>query len=310
METAVSEPSSTPASAATATPAPEATPEAPDLPRSVSYGDMTFTITQAVLSHASPRTYDRPGNPELVDQSYLYVHLTIQNDLKNVQQTLYASVFQLDAGGARRQAVSILGQAAASNIQPGTAVDYITGFEVADDLHFGDATLVIVDAGAIPALLPLTGAEPESPYPIDAKIETNSAQATSANPCSTSMLVQPLSAQIDLDAGIDQRGLDGNVDDGRRALEDQRFLRIEMRATGDSGQCGGANVQDKGFRLQIDGTPRGTVNHVNIALSNGEAVDFPLLYRVPADAKGLILLAGAPGGTVQQYQVTVSDFGP
>jgi hypothetical protein len=271
---------------------------------------MTYTLTEAVVSQATPRTYARPGEPETGDQWHLYLHLTIQNDLANVPQQLSASVFQMEAGGARRQPVSILGQGAATNVEPGTAVDFITGFEVAADFGFEDASLVIVQPGTIAALLPLTGPEPDSRYPLTAEIEEGEAQVTSANPCGTTMVVETLGAEVDVDARIDLRGLEGNIEDGRRALVDERFLRIEMRATGDSGQCGGANVQDRVFRLQIDGTPRGTVNHVNTAVGAGEAFDFALLYRVPEDAEELVLLAGAPGGLVKEYGVTVEDYGP
>ena len=139
---------------------------------------------------------------------------------------------------------------------------------------------------------------------------TGDQQVTSGNPCGTTMVVTPLDAEVDLDARIDGVGSAGAIDGSRRALEGERFIRIAMRATGDSGQCGGANVMDDLFRLRIDGVPRGPVNNVNDIVRPGEAVDFEVLYRAPADATELVLLAGAPAGTVAEYPLTFESLSP
>lgn len=311
------EPTQTPAATATRA-APEPTPteaapvveqrESSDVPRSVRFSDMTYTVTDAVVTNATLRSYDSP-EPEPGDAVHLIVHLTVQNELNGRVQHFNLNFFKLDVAGTREDAVQVPGQPSLT-AQAASATDVLIAFEVEEDLDFADATMVIAEPGTEPASLPLTGAVAESGYPFDIEIASGDQQVTSGNPCGTTMVVTTLGAEVDLDARIDGPGTQSAIDGSRRAAEGERFVRVDMRATGDSGQCGGANVQSDLFRLQIDGVPRGPINNVNLIVRPGEAVDYQVLYRVPEDAAELVLLAGAPSGTVAEFPLTYESLNP
>ena len=298
--------------------APEATPtEAPpvleqrestDVPRSVRFSDMTYTVTDAVVTKAVLRSYDGP-EPDVSEDTHLVLHLTVRNELNGRVQHFNLNFFKLETGDATLDAVQVPGQPVFTS-QAASATDVLIAFEVAEDFDFAGATLVVAEPGTEPASLPLTGAVPESGYPFSIEVAAGDQQVTSGNPCGTTMVVTPLAAEVDLDARIDGAGSASAIDGSRRAAEGERFVRLDMRATGDSGQCGGANVIDDQFRLQIDDVPRGTVNNVNDIVRPGEAIDFQLLYRVPADAQALVLLAGAPAGIVVEYPLTFEALSP
>ena len=251
------------ATATTAAPAPTATEGAPtleqrestDVPRGAYFSDMTYTITDAVVTNATLRTYDGPA-PEPGEDTHLVVHLTVLNELNGRVQHFNLNFFKLDVDSTPEDALQVPGQPVFT-AQAASTVDVLIAFEVDTDFDFADATLIIAEPGTEPAMLPLTGAMAESGYPLAIDVATGDQQVTSGNPCGTTMVVTPLDAEVDLDARIDGVGSAGAIDGSRRALEGERFIRIAMRATGDSGQCGGANVMDDLFRLRIDGVPRG-----------------------------------------------------
>jgi hypothetical protein len=271
---------------------------------------MTVTMTHSVVSKIPPRSYLTSGAEAPGAQAYLYVHLRVTNTLMNVPQILRAGMLYLDVDGSSVPSVAVQGQSANLMVQPGTTVVYVAAFPLGGDVDAAKAALVVAEPGRIAARLPLSGALADMRYPIPVEADSGTRQVTSGSPCATTMLVEPLDAVIDLDAGLDLRGIEGDVQDGRRARTGQRFLRIQLRATGDSSKCGGANVKDEVFRLRVDGDYAPAINHISRALRSGESVEFTLLFRVPAGASSLALQAGAPGGIVAEYAIKVADFGP
>jgi hypothetical protein len=269
---------------------------------------MTYTVTDAAVTNATLRSYISP-TPVVGNQGYLILHLTVLNELNGRVQHFNLNFFKLDVGGASKPAVQVPNQPVFTAAAAST-VDVLIAFEVDQDIDLKTATLVVAEPGTEPALLPLSGAVADSGYPFTVEVATGEQQVTSGNPCGTPMVVTPLGAEVDLDARIDGIGTVSAISGSRRAAEGERFIRLDVRATGISGQCGASNVIDDQFRLQVDGVPRGTVNNVNLLLRSGEAQDFQLLYRVPADASELVLLAGAPSGTVAEYPVTFEKLSP
>jgi hypothetical protein len=246
----------------------------------------------------------------MAGEDYHFVaHLQIRNDLTGRPLNVDRNFFSLDSAGSIRPAVAVPGQFI-SSVQPSATADFAVAFETDANLDFAATTLIVAQPGAEPARMPLAGTVPASGYPITIEIETGQNQVTSGNPCGTTMLVAPLGAEVDVDARIDGVGSKSAIEGNRRAATSERFVRLEIRATGNSGQCGGANVIDDLFRLQIDGVARGAVSNVNEVVSPGEAIDFEVLYRVPVGTTALVLLAGQPSGAVAEYRLTFSRLTP
>jgi hypothetical protein len=309
--------SPTPAAQPAATQAPPAaTPtEAPPVleqrestavPRAVRYADLTFTVTDAVVSNASLRTYD-DAEPEVGEGWHLFLHITALNELTGRVLNFHENNMSLEIDGEKVGFVTVPGQLSQPSVQAANTVDYIAAFEVEEDVDFASITLLIAEPGTVPAVLPLSGEVPESGYPFEIEAEAGDYAMTSG-PCS--MTITPLLAEVDLDARIDGVGSLSAIDGSRRAGTDERFLRFDMRVTLPPGSCSVGNVQDQLFRLQIDGVPRGAINNVNFLINPGEASDFELLYRVPEDAEELVLLAGDPAGTVAEIPITAPSLSP
>ena len=293
--------------AATPTPEPPTLEqrESTEVPRSVRFSDMTYTITDAVVTNATLRSYDGP-EPEPSEDVHLVLHLTVENELNGRVQHFDLNFFKLESGDGTLDAVQVPGQPVFT-AQAASAIDVLIAFEVTEDFEFAGATLVVAEPGTEPASLPLTGVVPESGYPFEVEAEPGD-HAFTSGPCD--MTVTPLSAQIDLDARIDGVGSASAIDGSRRAGIGERFLRLDMRVTLATGGCVVGTVGDPLFRLQIDGVPRGAINNVNFLMDPGEASDFQLLYRVPEDATDLVLLAGDPAGVVAEIVVTAPSLSP
>jgi hypothetical protein len=273
--------------------------------RSVRFADMTYTVTHAVVTNATLRSYGGP-EPEPSEDVHLVLHLTVENELNGRVQHFDLDFFKLESGGDTLDAVQVPGQPVFT-AQAAGAVDVLIAFEVAEDFDFAGSTLVVAEPGTEPAPMPLTGTVPASGYPFEVEAEPGD-HAMTSGPCD--MTVTPLLAEVDLDARIDGVGSASAIDGSRRAAIGERFLRLDMQVTVVAGSCVVGTVGDAIFRLEIDGVPRGAINNVNFLIDPGETSDFQLLYRVPEDAAELVLLAGQPTGTVAEIAVTAPLLSP
>lgn len=276
------------------------------LPRTVNYSDADWTVTAARVSNESPQTAIDPAPPKPGDEFFAYFTVTVKNLLNTQDQRFDLAAFTLRIpGGSGVAAARPAGWPTSHSVKAGQASDIVLAFPVAAGTELQGAALVLGEPGFVAAELPLSGPAPANPYPVSFANSGAPTDVTSGNPCGTPMRVELLSGETDLDAGIDIRGLGGAIEGPRRAGNGQRFVRFALRTTGISGQCGGANVMSAVFRLEIAGTPRGAYNVVNQALSNGEALDVVVGYRVPENIRDVVLIVGAPDKTTVRYPVTL-----
>jgi len=277
------------------------------LPRAVIYSDAEWTVTAARVSNESPQTVLDPGPAKAGTESFAYLAVTVRNRLNSQDQGFPVAAFNLKVPGSTAlvPAARPAGWPSSHQVRAGQASDITLAFPVSAQAALEQADLVLGEPGFVAATLSLSGTVPQHPYPVSFPVSGPAADVTSANPCGTPMRIELLKGETDLDAGIDLPGLAGAISGPRRAEQGQRFVRFALRASGISGQCGGANVTSAIFRLEISGTPRGAYNVVNEVVSNGEAVDVVLGYRTPADVRDVVLIVGAPDKTTVRYAVTL-----
>jgi hypothetical protein len=290
---------------ATASPvhaAPSPTPtQSPPAPRAIRYGDLTYTVEDVLVSHETPRSYGSGGLQEIVSGSYVYVKLGVRNELRSVTLSFDSGLFGLRSGGSVTPSQWVRSQPASLSLEPGSTAIYVTGFPLTGSVLPEDAALVIAQAGKAAGVVALAGPVAPSPYPHAATIDGKPVLIPAANGCHVT--IQPLSATVDLDAGIDLPGISGQVDGGRRAAAGERFLRIVVHATSDTNPCGGASVPSELFHLRVDGASAAVANYVGQTVKVGSPQNVTLLFRVPAGARDAVLL----GGTAATWAVTIND---
>ncbi len=267
---------------------------------------MLYTVTDVVESNETWRTYGGSGQPEESDKRFLYVYLDVTNKLTKLPLALQSDVFYLDTGDGEVEGLRLWSQAASKVVDPGETVHYITGFQVPDDFELADGQLVIAESGRVPASVVLAGPPDAQAYPIEAELGDEPSPINTGDACDD-LTVDPTLAVIDLDAGIDASGINGEIDGGRRAKAGERFLRIDIHATADNHECA---VRADFFRLQADGKAIEASNRLATSVKPGGTLDFSLVYRVPVGAQDIALLAGAVSGSEKPFPLRVSDFGP
>jgi hypothetical protein len=305
-EVTAAEPTATSTATATATtaPAPSPTP-VPEPVRAASYGDLTYAITDVVETNETWRTYGG-SQTQLSNDRYLYVHLDVTNRLANVPLTFQSSLFYLETGTTRLEALRLWSQPASALAAPGTTVTYITGFQIPANFDAAGARLVIAESGREPASVVIEGPPEAQRFPMEALVGDEASPVSAGRGCND-LVVDAVRAVVDLDAGLDAPGISGNVDGGRRARTGERLLRFEMIAKGGSSTCA---LLGEYFRLEVDGSALAPANHLATSVSAGESKSFTLVFRIPADAREIALLAGEPGGNVKPFPIMVGSAAP
>lgn len=297
-----------PSSAPTQTAAPTATPlvlvETPVVgvvTNSVTFTDVTYTLTGAVISNREPRTFTAGGEPELGTTLHAFLSLRGENAVDRRSETRATDFTLLLADGAELAVTELFGTGD-EFIAPGShaAADGYLAFEVAEEVDLAGAQLRIGQAPDRPAFLNLTADQPAPDYPIELEV---SGEAPGIGVTNASQLrYTAVGGALHVDNPLD----DQNNDTGRRANVDELFLVLEIRIFMESGSVEGT-FKDQ-FRLIVDGVPREPWNFPDGgSIGPGAAVDTQVGWLIPADAATLELQVGDPEADPGLIDVDLPD---
>lgn len=262
-----------------------------ELPKSAVYGDLTWTVT-GVRTSANIDTSNAPDGSE-----YAAVDLEVTSELKEIDYSYSYEVVSLELDDESIEPVSYLSdniEAPGQQTTPATVV-----YEVPAGSDLSDAGVVIQEAAGsadearIPARIPF-GAEPATVagerIPLDGQFVSTDAYGSLCEPAYRFAFT---SADLRDDLGQTERGQNvGSVQgmrngdyDGRRALDGQKFLVVEVTGV-NIATFGGACQSSKinwDARVVQNGTPIAEVLRIECEADEFTTVPTPCdaVFMVP-----------------------------
>jgi hypothetical protein len=258
-----------------------------ELPRSVTYAGLEWTIETAEAAAT-----DGPGEVRL--------GFTVESRLEDRDVLFPRQLLALrtpDGELVRASGLEGTESSAQVTIAAGTAVAGTAVFDVEGDVDLAATEFVIDEADRVPAAVPLGGRLPDDPYPVTGTV-TGTSDPIAAG-CGAyygeQLIVEPLAVTASLDSGT------------RRASLDHHFVIVDVRftGTGGDGPVFAACVDADYARLEADGTPRPRVDPTVDRVERGASLDVALVFEVPTDATTLTLGLGADGATEASFPVTL-----
>ncbi len=279
-----------------------------DLPRSVTYAGVELELTGATFSNASPATFNRP-EPSIGSDVLLFIELTTRfsDGYPGDDSFLPARHFVIETAAGDRLPATGVDFLAEVPVLTSADSDVVLSFEAGPD-DLDGAVFVYDDTERVAARLPLTGAVPDSEYPLSVAVNGVAVPhlATGCEPVPTE--VQLVTVEWDIDGGV---AIDGTkLARGRssRASVDHRFLRTMVEVTAGTGQCGGTFANQETFRLLADGTAIAPLNTYSLTLADGEVAPMTFLFELPVDSDEVALEAGARGAETATFTIEVPDL--
>ena len=274
----------------TAGPATTTVPEPGVLPRSLTYSMLTWTVTDAAITDADPRTYlagDEAGPS--TSRTSLVVDLDVRNDDPHVHfaSTAARLVATLPDG------TEVIGtHRATSGVPPVSTATARHVFEVPAGTSFEGLVLAFRDPGREPSFeLPLSGAprDDEANQVIEANLDADLAIPG----IQMTWTVGSVFVGRDWPLPVGFKG--GTLVPGARASEGTRLVGAVARVEVAGCDCPGGVLDQAGSaRLLVDGTP-----HTAAAASSSRAIlqaqsfsEVMLVFEVPASAASVILQVG------------------
>ncbi len=266
-----------------------------DLPRSVTYANLEFTVQAVTVSNATPGTY-LDDEPEAGDSTYAYVDTTVTAELDDPGDRVDVEILSLElADGSTIDAEGVaFGSGVA--IETGVANELSVAFPIEAAEQLDGATLVVTETGRVPARLPLDGPVPDDPYPVAIAVSGTGSVAFEGGCQPAAGTFTVTGAEVDLDAGADHKDKALEPNQSKRAKQGERWLRVDVQTVAQHGTCGGTIAGDNAFRLIIDGLPTPPLNQDNELLADGAGTEFVWGWTVPVDAT-LVLQVGLAGDT-------------
>jgi len=231
----------------------------------------------------------RNDHPTASDVAHAFLELTVANASLGIDIRLSDDVFGLVP--AEGDALEVV-RGGFGAIKADSAADGFLAFEVSETFDLAAATLRIGRRPDTPALLPLSGSVPSSPYPID--LDVGGGVTGPGQLWGEPVLFELLGAVASKDLAIERCC----PETGPRADEDEVFLTFSLRITGPDNRYGD-QVGGRAVRLLVDGVPR-EAWYVPLEGSKGTAVDLPAAFVIPVTAREVVLqlgdsTAGDPG---------------
>lgn len=303
---AVAEPAST-ADAPSPTPEVTSAPAPFDLPRTVVYGGLATTVETAAMGNATPATV-LDADPEPGGQAHVFLDVTAGwvDGYPGGSQQVQVGWYTLALADGSEVAATEVDFASAHPVRDGEPAAFTLAFPIGADDEVEGASLQIAEPGREPAVVPLSGAAPDSLWP--ARLDVGGDAVTSiAGGCEDGeATVTLVGGETDLDGGVDHVGERIVLNGMARAETDHVFVRLTFRTVARTGSCGGAIVDDAQYRLAVDGLPTGPLNTHVEKLDPGQGVELTFGWLVPADAT-LTAVVGTADGTTATFPVSLPD---
>lgn len=272
-----------------AAPASLVAPEPGVLPRSVTYGILSWTVTDAVITNQDPRAYVVGVEGAPTAKTSLIVDLDIRND--NVHVTFVSTSSRLVATLPDTTVVPGT-ELTRTSAPPVSSVQGRYAFAVPAGTDFDGLGLRFEDPGREPSLdLPLSGPAPE--VESDATIDTDLRLDVGIPGIDMRWTIDKLLVGRDWPLPIGFKG--GTLVPGARAETGHRWVGIVARV--DVGRCdckGGVLDQSGSARLLVDGLPyTASAADTSRGIMNASTFsDVMLVFDVPASAGEAVLQVG------------------
>jgi hypothetical protein len=236
-------------------------------PRTLSYANLQFTLTKAVIS-------DRVANDQPQDNANLALAdltFSVVNTLKD-GVTIRSAVWQLKLGDG-----SVYKRPYEDSFAPRDTKERMISFRVPPSSEWKGAQLTLDEQDKEPATLVLDG--PAQPQQYPAKLASGD-ETTTKEPVMTYTI---LGATLDVDGA------------GQRAALGKRYLNLSVRVANKEAGGGGGVFLPEFFRLMIDGVPSAPENMSENNIVNGQSSqDVTLSFVIPASATKVELEVGRP----------------
>jgi hypothetical protein len=236
-------------------------------PRTLSYANLQFTLTKAVIS-------DRVANDQPQDNANLALAdltFSVVNTLKD-GVTIRSAVWQLKLGDG-----SVYKRPYEDNFAPRDTKERMISFRVPPSSEWKGAQLTLDEQDKQPATLVLDG--PAQPQQYPAKLASGDETTTK----------EPIMKYSILEASVDVDGA------GQRVALGKRYLNLSVRVANKETSGGGGVFLPEFFRLMIDGVPSAPENMSENNIVNGQSSqDVTLSFVIPESATKVELEVGKP----------------
>jgi hypothetical protein len=236
-------------------------------PRTLSYANLQFTLTKAVIS-------DRVANDQPQDNANLALAdltFSVVNTLKD-GVTIRSAVWQLKLGDG-----SVYKRPYEDNFAPRDTKERMISFRVPPSSEWKGAQLTLDEQDKEPATLVLDG--PAQPQQYPAKLASGDETTTK----------EPVMKYSILEASVDVDGA------GQRVALGKRYLNLSVRVANKETSGGGGVFLPEFFRLMIDGVPSAPENMSENNIVNGQSSqDVTLSFVIPESATKVELEVGKP----------------
>jgi len=264
-------------------------PDAGVLPRSVAYGILSWTVTDAAITTQDPAAFAAGSDGPSTPRTSLIVDFEIRNDSPHVGFVTTTSRLVAELADGTIVEGKDLGRPSAA---PESTVESRYAFEVPAETTFDDVTLRFEDPGREPSLdLPLSGAAPDVETDLTTRIALT--KAVGIPGIDMRWTVDTLLTGRDWPLPIGFKG--GTRVSGARAETGHQWVGIVARV--DVGHCdckGGVLDQAGSARLVVDGSPfTAEAADSSEAIMNASTFsDVMLVFDIPAEATHAVLQVG------------------
>ena len=235
--------------------------------RTLSYANLQFTLTKAVIS-------DRVANDQPQDNANLALAdltFSVVNTLKD-GVAIRSAMWQLKLGDG-----SVYKRPYEDNFAPRDTKERVISFRVPPSSDWKGAQLTLDEQDKEPATLALDG--PAQPQQYPAKLASGD-ETTTKEPAMTYSI---LAASVDVDGA------------GQRVALGKRYLNLSVRVANKETGGGGGAFLPEFFRLMIDGVPSAPENMSDNNIVNGQSSqDVTLSFVIPASVTKVELEVGKP----------------
>ena len=259
------------------------------LPRTMTYGTLDWTVTEAAITNQNPKTYVAGTEGKPTDKTSLIVDFEIRNDDPHLHFVTTTSrlVAELPDGSVV-PGVDLERPGA----PPASTVEGRYAFEIPTETGFDDVILRFEDPGHEPSLdLPLSGSAPAPEE--NATIDVDRSMAIGLPGIDMRWTVNDLITGRDWPLPIGFKG--GTRVEGARAELGHRLVGVVARVDVDHCDCkGGVLDQARSARLVVDGSPfTASADESSKAIMQTSTFsDVQLVFDVPAGATEAVLQVG------------------
>ena len=259
------------------------------LPRTMTYGTLDWTVTDAAITNQNPKTYVAGTEGKPTDKTALIVDFEIRNDDPHLHFVTTTSRLVAELADGSVVAGADLER---SGAPPSSTVEGRYAFEIPAVTRFDDVILRFEDPGHEPSLdLPLGGSAPAAEE--NATIDVDRSMAIGLPGIDMRWTVNDLITGRDWPLPIGFKG--GTRVEGARAELGRRLVGVVARVDVDHCDCKGGVLDQAGSaRLLVDGSPftASAGESSKAIMQTSTFSDVQLVFDVPAGATEAVLQIG------------------